>query len=194
MVWKNKEIPQSVLSDALKGQLQRRIHNVDPEDNFLDSICGVFCIEKGQSDQNKNKYFGAETAILILNGLVTLISAISSGSNWDVKVISALGMITAVLSGSTTILIGLKGLRQWRETWLRHRNCLNLFYLECYQYAYCVGIYAEYNAKQNAIKLEEAEEYERQMLHKFKTAVITILSENNLEFMANMKRNDKEQV
>lgn len=179
-----------VLNEEIEKKVLERIYAVDANDNFLNGIISAFEKEKTESDRNKKWHFLIETIVLVLSAFTTLLSAIGSGVNWPVPVGNIFGIVSAVISAAITCLIGIRGLRQWQETWLRHRKCLNQFYIECYNYAYKIGKYIAYDrsaAIPDEIRNEERLAYEERMFNDYKETVVGILVHNQEEFMKNME-------
>lgn len=179
-----------VLNEEVEKKVLERIRAVDENENFLNGMISAFEREKAESDRSKKWHFLIETIVLVLSAFLTLLSAVGSGGNWPVPVGNIFGIISAVISAVITCLIGFRGLRQWQETWLRHRKCLNLFYIECYSYAYGIGKYIAYD--ENAADSEEKKNenrlsHEKKMLNNYKESVVGILVHNHEEFMKNME-------
>lgn len=181
---------------TLLGHVYTRIHKINPEDNFIKDIDSFLNIEIKKSDKNKNFYFTSETIILIFSGCSGFFSVLGvSGICGDIFR-EAFGVIASVFSVVITILIGMRGLRKWQETWLRHRGYLNMCYEECYLYAHSIGKYKGYRPIGYEIEYcveEHIKQHEAEVLDIFKESIIHILTQNNKDFMKNMKTQAKEQ-
>lgn len=187
---------EKILIEELSKHICIRIHNVNKEDKFMEDIRPVLKTELEKSDKNKKKYFNSETAILICSGCSGFFSALGVSGLLNDIFQSIFGIFAAALSVVITILIGTRGLRKWQETWLRHRGHLNKCYEECYLYANSIGKYKGYQPIE--WEMEECiqkhiRQREEEALDMFKESIVSILMQNNKDFMKNMKTQTKEQ-
>lgn len=180
---------EEALPQELYDQMQIRIHKVNLEDRFLESVIPLMKKEKSLSDLNRDYYFWSERCILFCTGIVGLLSAVSANGALPEWLIVTLGISAAVISFLSTFLIGLRGLRKWQETWLRHRDFLNLSNAEFRKYANYVEPYDAYMS--DACKTDEENKilegkHEMQTLQRFKKTLLDLIERNNALFMANM--------
>lgn len=178
-----------VLDAAVLDLVSERIRNVNPDDRFLEMFIPLLEREMQDSDRNKKYYFRTEYAILLLSALSGFIGVLSTGQLFLDKIEVALGVLASLISFTITCLIGIRALRQRRETWLRHRNCLNACCMECYRYANRTEPYPEYiiDVKDEGQQVnEERRKHELEQLQKFKSRLLDLFAQNSQRFLDNM--------
>lgn len=192
-----KEIKlEKVLIENLSEHICIRIHKINPEDNFMEDICPLLHTELEKSHKNKNSYFISEITILLCSGFSGFFSALGANEVFYKELQAVFGIIASILSASITFLIGIRGLKKWQETWLRHRGYLNKCYEECYFYANNIGKYKSYQPAEYETQdsiFQHTKQYEKEQLDIFKEAIISILIQNNQTFMKNMRTQEKEE-
>lgn len=190
----NKRKSKTFFDDKLKTEIAKRSVEVAPDSEFLNIMIELFSSEEKDASKNKRYYFKIEMLVLIFSSLSGLLSAFAVVGIWSEIGEIVMGMLSAAISAASACLIGIKGLCQYRETWLRHRKCVNEFLEECRLYA---GYLGEYEAYRDDPNLETAENRKKKQIHEedkwfmFKTKLVKIQSQSNQEFISNMNKKEK---
>lgn len=179
------------ISDELKIQLIKRMYKVDPEDGFIACLIPTLNREIENSNRNKKLYFLSEEVILFFTGLSGLASALGTNKLFGETVSTVLVLGASITSFASTFLIGLRGIRKWQETWLRHRQFLNLCNVEIRKYADGVSPYERYKKDSSKTEQENSEQeslHEMQKLQDLKEFVYNLIEQNNMKFLNNMEQ------
>lgn len=186
---RQKENSSDIVLNKLQKQMEKRIHGVDPEDQFLDYIILLIDREKNAADRNKRLYFCSETAVLFCSCMTAFLGGVSAGGGISEQGVATAGIVVAVVSSVSAFLIGMRGLWKWQETWLRHRGFVNRCNEEFRKFANYVGEYEAYLWKESESEEEnrkQAAEHEKEKAAKFKTMVLGLMEQNNNQFLRNM--------
>lgn len=148
----------------------------------------MFLREDKQALKNRDFYFGSELTILILTATATVLNLLVASYSSGI-LSSVAGVAAATATASVTAIIGFREIKNYRETWLRHRDSVQKYRILCHNYAFGGKGY-EYFGGRAAVYTngEEAMQHEIEMYNKFKNGVLELIEARYDEFKKNMKK------